>query len=1260
MDHLNHEEPVQKDDGYDYPSNFPTLGGSAPKTLPGMKNKSGKSLIGRKFTRATTSGEIKKHIIITAAEKKSQSQDVKKILNNIQQATSTSISAVHMVNGSLKISISGKDEAAVNQAARKCKSSLETQQKKEIRIPKEAHRFILGKGGKNLSTLESATNTRVRIPGPNDKSDTIVIHGSKQGIAEVTKKMNEIVVRQQGRKTTILEIPKIYHPFIFGSNGATKEKILANSRAIQLNIPPPNKTDIKNPDQISIVGDDVAVQIAVDMVNEIYLRLKDDLKEITVDFPKEQHRYIIGGKLGAGVNKIMEKHEVLVDVPDRSDNSLSIKLRGANNKMAGALNEVYLLANKYSKVVIPCEKWVMPKLIGNKGSEIKKLNPFDGNDGFVKVDFKKDTSEIEISGEVVQVETVENNIRKAISQITHTTSSKEIKFANKFHGRLIGPGGASLKAMIDGRDVNIRLPKKDGTVDMDLITIEGSPKAVDAVYRELAVKKLEMEGEQEEVLNLDNKYHMYFFRDASGQDKGKKEKFESLKNRYPDVRVFFPKIGTESNEVKIVGQSNGVSIFAKEMKAIYNEIIKEHTVGNLLVAKKFHKNIIGKQGKTINDIKSRCNVLIDIPDSSSDGQIIKITGTANNVKRAKDEIMKIESELAKIDQAEVKIPKSTYKYLIGQKGANISSLRNEFEVAIQFPDEKSDSEKVIIRGDAEQVAKCKVKLMEMASQKIENFYTESIKCAKENRKYLVGRQGQTRQDFQVKFSVTLNIPEDGDSDISVIGKKENVKVAMTELEKIIKNLDDQKEITTSLPKEFHKRLIADRYLNKIMNDYNTKVTLPPVSDETDSCKLKGPKNMVDDVVKYLNNLILGFQNETTITVEIPTRERRSLIGQAGSNINALQEKHGVRINVPKKSANGSEVDDDVTEVTLVGPKDQVEIVKETILNNIHISEMYDLSAEFHGLLLGQNGKTIRELSTEWKVTIKVPKRDDENKDSIQIIGHKNDLENAKLALNEKKSQWEEELHNLYLKSYTCPVEVPESFHYKLIGYKGENIKAMQEKYNVNIKLPRSKNGNKQNGDGEENPDEIFVTGLQEDVHTCVDEIIKFVDDLENSVAKDVEVRKAAHSYIIGEKGRRVRTLKKKFSVEITFPGSTSEKEEVTVSGTNENVDMCIDEILNLEAEYLAEKNEGGGEIDPQYKPKYPGQECLYDLQKKEMEREAHEKRNKNKKNNGYKVTDAPWSRANGDNKESFPTLHGQSNGSGDNYTYQGAWGQKRF
>lgn len=51
-----------------------------------------------------------------------------------------------------------------------------------VAIPKEHHRFVIGKNGEKLQELELKTATKIQIPRPDDLSNQIKISGTKEGL----------------------------------------------------------------------------------------------------------------------------------------------------------------------------------------------------------------------------------------------------------------------------------------------------------------------------------------------------------------------------------------------------------------------------------------------------------------------------------------------------------------------------------------------------------------------------------------------------------------------------------------------------------------------------------------------------------------------------------------------------------------------------------------------------------------------------------------------------------------------------------------------------------------------------------------------------------------------------------------------------------------------------------------------------------------------------------------------------------------------
>ena len=100
------------------------------------------------------------------------------VIGDVMQKTGATIEVSVTKDQCLTIMVSGKREAA-REARARITAGLQTQASIEMAIPKEHHKFILGKGGKRLQDLELLTQTKIAIP---KESDIIRIVGTKEGI----------------------------------------------------------------------------------------------------------------------------------------------------------------------------------------------------------------------------------------------------------------------------------------------------------------------------------------------------------------------------------------------------------------------------------------------------------------------------------------------------------------------------------------------------------------------------------------------------------------------------------------------------------------------------------------------------------------------------------------------------------------------------------------------------------------------------------------------------------------------------------------------------------------------------------------------------------------------------------------------------------------------------------------------------------------------------------------------------------------------
>ena len=120
----------------------------------------------------------------TSLGESEQNRDIRDVMNR----TGTQIEASVAKDQSLTVLITGRPKE-VAQARRFTLEKLQTQAELRLPIPREHHRFILGKKGNDLKDLELRTATKIQIP--RDK-DFVRIIGTKEGIDRARHEMQLI------------------------------------------------------------------------------------------------------------------------------------------------------------------------------------------------------------------------------------------------------------------------------------------------------------------------------------------------------------------------------------------------------------------------------------------------------------------------------------------------------------------------------------------------------------------------------------------------------------------------------------------------------------------------------------------------------------------------------------------------------------------------------------------------------------------------------------------------------------------------------------------------------------------------------------------------------------------------------------------------------------------------------------------------------------------------------------------------------------
>merc|ERR1719498_73431 len=173
--------------------------------------------------------------------------------------------------------------------------------------------------------------------------------------------------------------------------------------------------------------------------------------------------------------------------------------------------------------------------------------------------------------------------------------------------------------------------------------------------------------------------------------------------------------------------------------------------------------VIGKQASTIIEIREKSGAFkVDARDQSSDPCQVKVAGTAEAVKKAKELIAEIcESTKTKHAGSEyVEIPKAKIGMVIGLKGAQVNEIQIQTNTKIDV-DFEADPCRCYIKGDSmDNVLRAKQVLLTIAMQ-IEDDRSEYLDLPKTASGALIGAQGSRVREFQEQSGARIDVDKTG-------------------------------------------------------------------------------------------------------------------------------------------------------------------------------------------------------------------------------------------------------------------------------------------------------------------------------------------------------------------------------------------------------------------------------------------------------------------------------------------------------------------
>ncbi|KAF9180982.1 hypothetical protein BGZ51_005769 [Haplosporangium sp. Z 767] len=547
------------------------------------------------------------------------------------------------------------------------------------------------------------------------------------------------------------------------------------------------------------------------------------------------------------------------------------------------------------------------------------------------------------------------------------------------------------------------------------------------------------------------------------------------------------------------------------------------------------------------------------------------------------------------------------KHVMISSGARIESTTSQATGLTTF----------LITGKPEAVAKARRDLRSSFAKK------ETVKypVPSSARPHLLGSKGHTLISIQSKTGVVITVPRreqqettfepanateddlDAEEDMVLIdieGDVESIKAAKEEIDAVISKACRITYRLTTIPAIYYPFIAGARNANiqKIQQETNTRINVPfyvasQDDDEDEETKdsaivIQGERKNIRKVIEILEDNYQEVERTTrTMTINIPKRQHRFLIGAKGVHINEIHAATGCTIEIPP-------VDSASDSIVVRGPESELVDALTLIMEKANSSkvETVDVST-LHKPVAGKNKleharqvtrylsarNRLRTIEQEYEdVQINVPRSEGQTSVTIEIVAKSRaEVEAARAKVLEAAKVMTPVLFDT--------VSVEPLLHRHIVGRKGQNLNRIREAHGVEVIVPDSNSDSHEIVlvyENQEGGDVSDVAKIRAALEAVKQEVDKLAHDATDFDTKVLTVPARLHRNIIGPKGSTLNAimgLEPTTSVRLGLPraGSadasikkpgvpTLSEDSIVIKGPKDEVERVAREITALAEE----------------------------------------------------------------------------------------------
>ncbi|KAF9901826.1 hypothetical protein EC991_005621 [Linnemannia zychae] len=517
----------------------------------------------------------------------------------------------------------------------------------------------------------------------------------------------------------------------------------------------------------------------------------------------------------------------------------------------------------------------------------------------------------------------------------------------------------------------------------------------------------------------------------------------------------------------------------------------------------------------------------------------------------------------------------------------------------------------LISGKPEAVAKARLALRSSFAKKV----TEKYLVPSSARPHLLGSKGRTLIAIQTKTGVLIDIPrrKDGETTfepataneddldveeemvpISIEGDVESIKAAKEEIDSIISKACRITYRLTTVPATYYPFIAGARNANiqAIQQETNTRINMPfHVSSQDDdddedakdtAIVIQGDRKSIRKVIERIEEQYKEIERTTRVmTINIPKRQHRFLVGTKGVHINEIHAATGCTIEIPP-------VDSTSDSIVVRGPEAELIPALTLIMEKANSSQVESVDVtSAHKAAAGKNKTEHARHVTKYLSARNKLRKIEQDHDGVQISVPRGDAQtNVTIEIVAKSRSEVEAARQKVVEAVKAmtpvlfdTVQVEPLLHRHIVGRKGQNINRLREAHGVEVIVPDSNSDSHEIilvYEVQEAADASDVAKIRAALEAAKQEVDKLANDATDFATKVLSVPARLHRNVIGTKGSTLNAimgLEPTTSVRLGLPrtADTTKKagtpalteDSIVIKGPKEEVERVAREILTL-------------------------------------------------------------------------------------------------